>query len=95
MKRMGITEDDLEGIHIAGAFGNYINIDSALTIGLFPKIDKNKMISEGNAAGIGASMALLSADKRQEAERAAEAISHIELAACPEFQDEYLKAMSF
>ena len=95
MNRMGITDDDLEEIHIAGAFGNYIDIESALTIGLLPKINKNKIISEGNAAGAGASMALLSSDKREEAEMAAEAIAHIELAACPDFQEEYLQAMYF
>jgi len=95
MRRMSITDDDLEGIHIAGAFGNYIDIDSALEIGLIPRIDKTKILFEGNAAGIGASMALLSSDKYEEAEIAAEAIEHIELAACPEFQDEYLTAMSF
>jgi len=95
MKRMKITDEDLEMIHIAGAFGNYIDIDSALTIGLLPKINKDKIISEGNSAGIGACMALLSTDKREEAEKIAENIVHVELAACAEFQDEYLKAMSF
>lgn len=95
MKRMDITDEDLDGIHIAGAFGSYIDIDSALTIGLLPQIDKNKIILEGNSAGIGACMALLSSDQREEAEKTAETITHVELAACAEFQDEYLKAMSF
>jgi uncharacterized 2Fe-2S/4Fe-4S cluster protein (DUF4445 family) len=95
MRRMCITDDDLEGIHIAGAFGNYIDIDSALEIGLIPRIDKTRIIFEGNAAGIGASMALLSLDRHEEVEIAAETITHIDLAACPEFQDEYLQAMSF
>ena len=95
MKRMGITDGGLNGIHIAGAFGNYIDIDSALTIGLLPEIDKDKIVSEGNSAGIGACMALLSEDKRKEAEETAEAITHVELAACADFQDEYLRAMYF
>ena len=95
MNKIGITDEDLDRIHIAGAFGNYIDIDSALTIGLLPKIDKSKIVSEGNSAGIGACMALLSADKREEAEKTAENMIHVELAACAEFQDEYLKAMSF
>jgi uncharacterized 2Fe-2S/4Fe-4S cluster protein (DUF4445 family) len=95
MNRMGITDDDLDKIHIAGAFGNYIDIDSALTIGLLPKIDKDKIISEGNSAGIGACMALLFSDKQKEAERTAETVIHVELASCTEFQDEYVKSMSF
>ena len=40
MGRMGIAEEDLDGIHIAGAFGNYMDIDSALTIGLLPHINE-------------------------------------------------------
>lgn len=95
MKQMDITEADINKIHIAGAFGNYIDIDSALTIGLLPDIEKDKIISEGNSAGIGACMALLCADKREEAEKTAENITHVELAACEEFQEEYLKAMWF
>lgn len=95
MKRMGVDDEDLDEIHIAGAFGNYIDIDSALTIGLLPNIDKSKIKSEGNSAGIGACMALLSVDKREEAEKIAQTIVHVELAACAEFQDEYIKAMSF
>lgn len=95
MNRIGVTDNNLDGIHIAGAFGNYIDVDSALTIGLLPKIDKGKIKSEGNAAGIGACMALLSADHREEAQKVADTIIHVELAACEEFQEEYLKAMSF
>lgn len=95
MKQIGITDNDLDAIHIAGAFGSYVDIDSAFAIGLIPRIDKHKMISEGNSAGIGACMALLSKGKQQEAEKTAEIITHVELAACPEFQEEYLSAMSF
>jgi uncharacterized 2Fe-2S/4Fe-4S cluster protein (DUF4445 family) len=95
MNQMDITDNDLNGIHIAGAFGNYIDIDSALTIGLLPRIGKDKIISVGNAAGIGASMALLSAECREEAEKIADAVIHVELAVCEEFQEEYLNAMSF
>ncbi|MEG1469660.1 MAG: ASKHA domain-containing protein [Anaerovoracaceae bacterium] len=95
MKDIGITTDTLERISIAGAFGNYISNDSAINIGLLPNISDENIYSLGNSAGIGASMALLSVDSRNEAEKVAREIEHIELATRPEFQDQYLLAMRF
>ena len=95
MQELDIGVNEIDLINIAGAFGSYIDIESAVTIGLLPKVERNKIESVGNAAGIGAAMALLSPDKRREAEHLAETIDHIELAACPNFQDEYVKAMGF
>ncbi len=95
MDDIGISKDSLEKISIAGAFGNYIRIESAINIGLLPRIPVEKIFSLGNSAGIGASMALLSEDSRKEATKVAREIGHIELAARNEFQDQYLIAMRF
>jgi len=80
---------------IAGAFGTYIDKDSGLRIGLLPKIDADKIIFVGNAAGTGSSLVLLSEDERKHANKLADNIIHLELASCKNFQEEYIKAMSF
>jgi uncharacterized 2Fe-2S/4Fe-4S cluster protein (DUF4445 family) len=95
MNQLSVSADELDRIYIAGAFGNYIDIDSALTIGLLPDVKRDRVVSVGNAAGMGACMALLSTEKREESERIALEINHVELASCSEFQDEYLQAMRF
>ena len=95
MKEIGIKEDQLSKISIAGAFGNYIRNTSAMNIGLLPRIGEEKIFSLGNSAGIGASMILLSRDSKGEAEKAAREIEHIELAARSDFQDQYMMAMMF
>lgn len=95
MKEMGITFDDLGQVHIAGAFGNYISIESAVIIGLLPDIDRSKIVSEGNAAGIGACMTLLSKEVRKKGEQIARSIQHMELSASEDFTDEYIRAMKF
>lgn len=95
MKEVGITNDTLEKISIAGAFGNYIRTSSAINIGLLPKIDESKIFSLGNSAGIGASMILLSEQYKEEAEAIARDVEHIELAARSDFQDQYMMAMRF
>ncbi|QHI72949.1 ASKHA domain-containing protein [Aminipila terrae] len=95
MKEIGITSDNLKSISIAGAFGSYIRNSSAINVGLLPEIQKDKILSLGNSAGIGASMLLLSKDCREESEKVAKRIEHIELAARSDFQDQYMMAMMF
>jgi uncharacterized 2Fe-2S/4Fe-4S cluster protein (DUF4445 family) len=95
LKELGLGENDINYIYIAGAFGNHVRPESAVKIGLIPNIEKEKIIYIGNAAGIGASMVLLSVDAREEARQVATSIRHIELADDPLFQDTYVKAMGF
>lgn len=95
MKELGVKIDDIDKIFLAGAFGNYIKKESALRIGLFPEVFPDKIISIGNAAGIGASMALLSKSEREKARIQAQKVEHIELSGHSDFQAEYINAMNF
>jgi len=92
---LNLNESRIDYIYIAGAFGNHVRPESAVQIGLIPNIEKEKIIYIGNAAGIGASMALLSEDAREEARQVAKTIRHIELADDPLFQEVYMYAMGF
>ena len=89
------AETQYNEVCLAGAFGNYIDIDSALTIGLLPGFKREAIRSVGNAAGTGAVQALLSAGKMQRCITIANKVSYIELAAQPEFQNRFLKNLSF
>ena len=80
---------------LAGAFGNFIDKHHALAIGLFPQCAPEAVSSVGNAAGDGARYALLNLGKRRDAARVAEEVEFIELALDPDFQREYVKAMTF
>ena len=51
--------EEIKEVVIAGAFGTYLNLDSALAIGLLPRLPNAKYVQVGNAAGVGAKMALL------------------------------------
>lgn len=91
MKRMGIER--LDKVILAGAFGSYIDKESALTLGMFPDCDINNVYAVGNAAGDGARMALLNVSKRQEADEKARWVEFVEIAVEPEFQKEFMQAM--
>ncbi len=95
MNELGIVSSDLNNIFLAGAFGNYIDKESAIRIGLLPDVPKEKVVSIGNAAGVGVSMALLSESALEHAFSLAKYSKHIELAANPNFQDIYLGEMYF
>ncbi len=91
MKRLGIKT--LDRVVLAGAFGSYIDKESALTLGMFPDCNIEKVYAVGNAAGDGARMALLNRSKRQEADEKARWVEFVEIAVEPEFEKEFMMAM--
>lgn len=93
--RMGVGIDDIEEVDIAGAFGNYIDPDSACAIGLIPAELRRKIRPVGNAAGAGARLALTDARAWTEAETLARTTEFLELATLPEFQDEFVEQLNF
>ena len=95
LKHAGKSEEDIGQIIVAGAFGNYINKESAVRIGLLPDIPLERIKSVGNAAGAGVSMTLVSRAEMELAKKIPSLIKHIELAEDPDFQDVYLKALGF
>jgi uncharacterized 2Fe-2S/4Fe-4S cluster protein (DUF4445 family) len=95
MKKYGITAGDISKIYLAGGFGNYINVTSALRIGLLPKIDEENVKASGNTAGAGAVMCLLSRKQIEKAEQIKQKVEYIELTMDPGFTDEYIDSMIF
>ncbi|HEY8477490.1 MAG TPA: ASKHA domain-containing protein, partial [Chloroflexota bacterium] len=95
MKDLGITADDLDCVFMAGAFGNYVNPESAKRIGMVPNVPTERIIGVGNAAGAAAQMALLSLDKREEAMKILDQAIFVELSAREDFADEFMNSMYF
>lgn len=95
LEEAGKTVADISKVVVAGAFGNYIDKESAVTIGLLPKIGMEKIISAGNTAGAGVSMTLVSGKEMELAEDVIIKVEHIELAEKENFQNTYLSAMAF
>jgi uncharacterized 2Fe-2S/4Fe-4S cluster protein (DUF4445 family) len=91
----GTDPAEVGEVIVAGAFGTYLNLDSALDIGLLPRFPNAAYRQVGNAAGAGARAVLLSAAERARAERIAERISYVELTTFPGFQRLFAHAMRF
>jgi uncharacterized 2Fe-2S/4Fe-4S cluster protein (DUF4445 family) len=77
----------------AGAFGSYIDKDSAAHLGPFPDCDIDNIDAVGNAAGDGARLALLDVDKHREADFMSRKVEYLELTAEPDFDRLFAQAM--
>jgi uncharacterized 2Fe-2S/4Fe-4S cluster protein (DUF4445 family) len=88
----GCPEDEIKQVIIAGAFGTYINVASAVTIGMLPSLPLNRFRQAGNAAGMGAKLALISLAKRAEAKVVTSRVKYIELASTPGFEQTFIQA---
>jgi uncharacterized 2Fe-2S/4Fe-4S cluster protein (DUF4445 family) len=91
MTQLGVER--VEEVRLAGAFGSQIDPLHAMVLGLIPDCDLADVKAVGNAAGVGALMALLSRSARAEIERVARAVDKIETAVEPRFQDEFVGAL--
>lgn len=69
--------EKIEKLYISGGFGNYINIESAINIGLIPDLPRERIIKIGNGSLEGAKEMLVSYEKRKIAEEITEKIQHI------------------
>ncbi|TSA12081.1 MAG: DUF4445 domain-containing protein [Betaproteobacteria bacterium] len=89
---MGVRDDQIEEVMLSGGFGNYVSIESAVSIGLLPPVPLERISYVGNAALLGAQLALLSETERARAFDIARSIEHVALATRPEFQDIFIEA---
>ncbi len=86
------AETEIKKIVIAGAFGTYIDVSSAIDIGMLPFLPLERFQQVGNAAGIGARLALVSAKQRAESQAIAAKIRYIELAGAPGFIHAFIQS---
>ena len=84
--------EDVDKVYVAGGFGNYIDIENAITIGLLPDLPRKRFKFIGNAALGGAVQCLLSAEKRKEVLAVYEALTYLELSTSSSFFDEFSSA---
>lgn len=94
IKEAGIKVSDIDQVLLAGAFGNYIDQQSALSLGLLPNIPKERIKTVGNAAGTGAKMALISNPLLKDAESISRKVTHIELSGRTDFYELFIEYLS-
>lgn len=94
-RKRGCRIEEIRTLLLAGAFGNYLDPDSACGIGLLPEVLRDRIVPVGNAAGAGARLAVLSEREFARAEDMASKAGFLELATEPDFMDVYVDEMSY
>ncbi|MCX6346431.1 MAG: ASKHA domain-containing protein [Actinobacteria bacterium] len=95
LENAGIDFTDIDRIIIAGAFGSYIDPKNVINIGMFPNVELKKISQVGNAASIGAKMALISKAQRKISEDIGEKDDYLELTVFPSFADHFASGVIF
>lgn len=93
--QLGITVADIQKVILAGAFGSYLNPESACRIELLPKELSGKITAAGNLAGVGSKMLAMNRTQLALAQELLSRIEFIELADLPAFQKTFAKNMAF
>ena len=93
MERM--ETETVDRIRLAGAFGSHIDVKYAMVLGLIPDCDLEYVSSAGNAAGTGATIALLNYESRKEIEEIVRQVEKVETAVEVKFQEHFVDAMAF
>ncbi|MFC1999756.1 ASKHA domain-containing protein [Chloroflexota bacterium] len=92
LESQGRSEEEIGQVIIAGAFGTYIDLSSAVTIGMLPSLPLDRFRQVGNAAGTGARLAVVSLGKRIQAQSLASRVDYMELGSASGFTETFIQA---
>ncbi|RLB98154.1 MAG: ferredoxin, partial [Deltaproteobacteria bacterium] len=92
LEQAGMDFSAVDRVWISGGFGQYLNFDRAISIGLLPDVERDKFTYLGNSSIAGAYMALLSGKLRTEARQVSNAMTYIDFSSNMRFMDEFTSA---
>jgi uncharacterized 2Fe-2S/4Fe-4S cluster protein (DUF4445 family) len=92
LESVGCGLGDIEKFYAAGAFGHHLDIESAVTLGLYPDLPRERMVKIGNSSGEGARLTLMSRKCIREAGDIAGNITYFELNANQQFMNKFVSS---
>ena len=93
VEEVGLQISDIEQIILAGGFGSYIDLDAAMTVGLLPEVDPEKIIYVGNGSMMGARMSEMSNHIRHDVVEVVHRMTSFELSEVASFKDQYVASL--
>jgi uncharacterized 2Fe-2S/4Fe-4S cluster protein (DUF4445 family) len=93
LEAVGLGMGQIERIILAGGFGSYIDLDNAMTVGLLPEIDPDRVVFIGNGSLLGARMCSLTNRIRKDVFEVTKKMTNFELSETPSFMANYVAAM--
>jgi uncharacterized 2Fe-2S/4Fe-4S cluster protein (DUF4445 family) len=93
LNEVGMGMPDIDRIILAGGFGSYVDLEKAMTIGLLPEIDPDKVTFIGNSSLMGAKMSSLTNRIRKDVVEVTRSMTNFELSETPSYMDNYVAAL--
>ncbi len=93
LESVGMTFSDLDRVILAGNFGNFIDLERAISIGLLPDIPREKFYYLGNASLLGAQISLTDHKRFRERTTVSRLMTNMELSENPEFMNHYMASL--
>ncbi|MFH1560750.1 MAG: ASKHA domain-containing protein [Chloroflexota bacterium] len=88
-----LVRKDIESVLIGGAFGQHINVEKSILIGLLPDLPWDRFHFLGNTSALGAYQVLVSRRARRQVEDIAGRMTYFELAEDSSFMNEYTSTL--
>lgn len=85
LEEIGIGPQEIKRVYMAGAFTTYINLESAITIGLYPDLPRERFVRVGNGSLKGACMLLKDAEELLAVENIVKDIVYLQLGEAKDF----------
>lgn len=93
LEEVGLSIQDIDHIILAGGFGSYVDLEKAMTIGLLPEVDPDKVTFIGNGSLMGAKMSSLTNRIRKDVVEVTKKMTNFELSSTSSYMDNYVAAL--
>lgn len=85
LRESGLDLDQADRFYVAGAFGKHVSKESAITIGMYPDMDRDHIINAGNSSLEGAQKLLLNRSLLTDIDQILEEMVYIQFAEVEDF----------
>jgi uncharacterized 2Fe-2S/4Fe-4S cluster protein (DUF4445 family) len=93
LAEVGLDVGDIQRIILAGGFGSFVDLAKAMTIGLLPEVDPDRVIYLGNGSLLGAKMSSLTNRIRRDVAAVVRKMTNFELSDTASYMDNYIAAL--
>ncbi len=93
LEEVGLKISDLDRVFIAGGFGSRMDVDKAMTIGLLPEVDPEKIRYIGNGSLLGARLCSLTNRVRKDVVEVMKKMTNFELSETSSYMEHYVAAL--
>lgn len=94
LRESGLELNQADRFYVAGSFGKYVSVESAITIGMYPDMEREKMINAGNSSLEGAQKLLLNKELLADIDLILEEMTYIQFAEVDDFLEQMVAAQA-